>query len=167
MEYTFQPMTIPYAAQICLWQYEEPYSLYSLEESEDCIDELMNGDYYAALNQEKQIVGFICTGHSARVGGGYAAGIYDNNTFLDIGLGLRPNLTGKGYGLPFLAQMISFIKKQHSNRELQLVVASYNERAIRVYERAGFHKGMTFRSMVGDQDLEFTLMQHETSFNGQ
>lgn len=167
MEYTFQPMTLSYAAQICQWQYEEPYSLYSLEESEECIVEFMNGDYYAVLNQGKQIVGFICTGYSARVGGGYPVGIYDNSTYLDIGLGLRPDMTGKGHGLQFMTQMISFIKKQHPNRELQLVVASYNERAIRVYERAGFRKETTFRSSVGDQDLEFTLMQHETSFNVQ
>lgn len=158
MNYTFQPMTLEYARLICQWHYEEPYSLYSLEESEECIDEFMNGDYYAGLIGD-ELIGFICCGQSARVGGGYRQGIYNDNAYLDLGLGMRPDITGRGKGLSFLKEAMSFMKHMHANCTLQLVVASFNERAITVYERAGFHKRIQFSSMIGDQEIQFTLMQ--------
>lgn len=150
----FIPMSQKHAKAIATWTYPEPYSLYNMDEDEETIEELTEGSYYAALDEEEQLIGFICTGETARVPGGYAAGIYNNEQQIDIGLGMRPELTGNGQGGLFFKETLSFIRNLSNHLPLQLVVATFNERAIKVYEKAGFHKGQTFLS----RDREFVVM---------
>ncbi|MBY0216296.1 GNAT family N-acetyltransferase [Paenibacillus illinoisensis] len=158
--YRFYPMTKDRALQISKWQYEYPYSLYDMDSSEDSILELMNGEYYYALDEHDDLIGFICVGGSARVPGGYAVGIYTDLRKLDIGLGLKPDLTGNGKGQGFLLEVLSFLNNQFSGREYQLVVAAFNERAIKVYERIGFVKETHFMSKYEEKELEFISMSY-------
>lgn len=158
--YHFYPMTKDRALQISKWQYEYPYSLYDMDSSEDSILELMNGEYYYALDEHDDLIGFICVGGSARVPGGYAAGIYTDLRKLDIGLGLKPDLTGNGRGQEFLSEVLSFLNNQFSGREYQLVVAAFNERAIRVYDRIGVVKETHFLSKYEEKELEFISMSY-------
>jgi [ribosomal protein S18]-alanine N-acetyltransferase len=153
-------MTEEYASLIAGWTYEEPYSVYNIDDSEESISELMNGDYYYVLNSENELVGFICTRDSARVAGGYAIGIYNNDKYIDLGLGLNPSLVGKGTGVDFLTRSIQFVRKEYHTSHIQLVVARFNERVIKVYERVGFVKGPLFQSKVGDQEIDFIVMNY-------
>lgn len=57
---------------------------------------------------------------------------------LDYGLGLRPDLTGRGLGLEFFRAGLAFARERYEPRRVFLHVAEFNERARRVYERAGF-----------------------------
>nr|WP_225445752.1 GNAT family protein [Paenibacillus arenosi] len=129
-----------------------------MDDSNECICELMNDEYFYALDSDNQLVGFICMGNSARVPGGYPTGIYEHDDRLDIGLGLRPDFTGEGKGQQFLLQGIDYLKQHHYAQNLQLVVAAFNERAITVYERAGFVRGMSFMSRIGNKQVEFLSM---------
>jgi [ribosomal protein S18]-alanine N-acetyltransferase len=61
-----------------------------------------------------------------------------------IGLGLRPDLTGRGLGLPFVEAGMAFAREQFGPSRFRLSIATFNERAIRVYERAGFVPLRTF-----------------------
>ncbi|WP_054955570.1 GNAT family N-acetyltransferase [Paenibacillus dakarensis] len=160
-QFQFIKMNQQYAELISSWKYEEPYSIYSMDESSEDILELLNGDYYYVLNEENELIAFICTGNSARVPGGYKAGIYNEDDYIDLGLGLRPELTGKGNGGAFLTSCLQFIKEQHHSLGVRLVVAQFNERAIRVYERAGFVKGLVFKSMIAGQEVDFLAMKYE------
>ncbi|MFD0871616.1 Uncharacterised protein [Chlamydia abortus] len=161
--YSFHPMTEEYASMICSWKYDHPYSIYSMDGSEECISELMNEEYFYALDDRGELTGYLCCGNAARVPGGYAINLYNNNKYLDIGLGLKPDFTGKGNGLEFLTQGIGFLKKSYKVQHFQLVVAAFNERAMKVYERAGFIKGPCFMSKVGDQEIEFVAMNYSTA----
>lgn len=111
-------------------------------------------------NAQNFVVGFICVGDSARVPGGYSAGIYNDNSNLDIGLGLRPDLTGKGLGQGFMSDGISFLDRQFRNVNYRLVVAEFNERAIKTYERTGYVKGIRFNSKVQEQEVSFISMNY-------
>ncbi|WP_211748444.1 GNAT family protein [Paenibacillus sp. Marseille-Q4541] len=150
----FLSMTEAYARDIATWTYPEPYQFYSMGDDEETIHELMDGSYHAALDEQGELIGFICTGEAARVPGGYAAGIYNNDQQIDIGLGMRPDLTGNGLGASFLVEGLHFIWNNKNQKNVQLVVATFNERAIKVYERVGFQKGRTFLS----RDREFIVM---------
>jgi ribosomal-protein-alanine N-acetyltransferase len=156
--YHFKPMTEQYASIISLWTYNEPYSIYSMDGSIDCINDLMNGDYFYVLDDSNNLIGFICSGNSARVSGGYEFGIYNNDS-LDIGLGLHPDATGKGRGLDFFLQSIGFLVDQFQVKNLQLVVASFNDRAIKVYERAGFTREFYIKSKIEEQVIDFLVMK--------
>lgn len=158
--YYFHPMTKEFAFRISAWKYQDQYSIYSMDDSYECIDELMNEEYFCALDNQDRLIGYICTGNSARVPGGYQIGIYNNDKQIDIGLGLNPDFTGKGRGVEFLSQAIHFLESHFQVQNFQLVVASFNERAIKVYERAGFIKGVCFTSMVDKEEVEFLSMNY-------
>ncbi|MBW7454693.1 GNAT family N-acetyltransferase [Paenibacillus sepulcri] len=159
--YNFVPMTRQTAEIISGWTYPHPYSIYSMDGSEECIGELMNGDYFYAKDKDSfnPLVGFACCGHSARVPGGYAAGIYNDPDRLDIGLGLRPDRTGKGLGSDFLAQSVQFMSRQFEISKFQLVVVAFNERAINAYEKAGFQQEELFESGADEHQIPFVVMR--------
>lgn len=157
--FQFYSMTEEFASIIAAWTYEEPYSLYSMDGSNESIMEFLNGDYYYALNAQQELAGYICTGNSARVPGGYQAGIYEDDRFIDLGLGLRPEFTGKGHGANFVQTGLQWVCERYNSSRIRLVVAAFNERAIKVYNRAGFTQGKHFLSKVQGQDMEFIVMQ--------
>lgn len=58
----------------------------------------------------------------------------------EIGLGLRPDLTGVGIGGSFLDAGLRFAAADLGANSYTLAVAAFNHRAIAVYERAGFRE---------------------------
>lgn len=58
-------MSIYCATQISGWTYENEYSIYSFHQDEDTVKELMNGEYYAYLDQYNDLSGYFCFGKSA------------------------------------------------------------------------------------------------------
>lgn len=158
--YHFHPMTKEQAAIISTWKYEGIYSLYSMDGGDEDINEMLEEEFYYTVDDENELIGYICIGSSARVPGGYAAGIYEDEQAIDIGLGLRPDYTGQGKGTVFLSQAMDYIRKQKRGEKIQLVVAAFNERAIKVYERSGFVRGISFTSKIGEKDTEFVVMRY-------
>ncbi|MCY9531379.1 hypothetical protein M5X04_18900 [Paenibacillus alvei] len=55
---------------------------------------------------------------------------------------------------------MDYIRKLNRGEKIQLVVAAFNERAIKVYERTGFVRGISFTSKIGEQDTEFIVMRY-------
>ena len=57
---------------------------------------------------------------------------------ITIGLGMRPDLTGKGSGKNFFIFILESIKNTFPEKKMRLTVAEFNARAIKVYESTGF-----------------------------
>jgi putative acetyltransferase len=55
------------------------------------------------------------------------------------GLAIHPSFAGKGLGLAMLKEILAYAKDQGFLR-IELSVAAVNEKAIRLYEKAGFEK---------------------------
>lgn len=157
MNMIVKEMKLADANEISLWIYDEPYSLYSMDGSQETVDELMNGAYYTVFN-DNNIIGFFCFGESAQVPGGRTEGLYDSADAIDIGLGLRPDLTGKGIGLEFVLVGIDFGIKKYRTGMVRLTVAEFNKRAIRVYEKAGFIMKSSFLNKRNEEEREFLIM---------
>ena len=75
---------------------------------------------------------------------------------LDIGLGIRPNLTGHGKGSGFVEAVLDFANKTYSPDRLRVTIADFNRRAQRVWEKAGFHVVQKFQG--GWTNMDFVIM---------
>src|SRR5213082_2686194 len=53
---------------------------------------------------------------------------------VEIGVGLRPQLTGRGLGERFVQAELEYARELWSPQTFRLFVAAFNERAIRLYE---------------------------------
>ncbi len=135
------PMTFEHATAILKWTYPPPYDFYNMEVSDEAYAELLDGSYQAVVDQE-QLVGFFCTGRSAQVPAGLPLGLYADDC-LDLGLGRHPNVTGKGTGFAFCSFVLETVKAE-SSLPIRLTVATFNERAIHLYEQLGFRRQSTF-----------------------
>ena len=77
---------------------------------------------------------------------------------IELGLGLRPDLTGRGLGASFLAAGMEFARAHFAPARFVLSVATFNERAIKVYERAGFVRERTYMHSTNGGEWEFVHM---------
>jgi [ribosomal protein S18]-alanine N-acetyltransferase len=129
------------ARDVLSWKYDEPYDFYNNEVAPEAIREMLDNQYYAVIDTVRGLVGFFCLGNSAKVPNNFY--IYSED-FIDIGVGMKPELTGKGYGFPFLSFVLDYMNKTFEGSELRLTVAKFNQRAINLYEKFGFSKEIEF-----------------------
>lgn len=141
VEFTTRNMIDDYAIDILGWKYEKPYDLYNNVLSGEAILELTRLTYKAILSDEK-VVGFFCTGEDAQVPAGHEVGAYEDDC-MDIGLGLRPDLTGNGLGTEFFTYILKELRSEYEGC-IRLTVADFNSRAIHLYEKFKFVRKQEF-----------------------
>jgi len=148
-------MTKEYARIISGWKYGGIYSIY--DESEENIDDFMNGSHFAYVDADQELVGYFCFGKDARIPT-VEQNVYDDD-FIDVGLGLKPDLCGNNLGLTFLNKGMQYARDLYDTSNFRLTVAAFNERAIKVYERAGFCLEREVTHLQSNQ--KFLIMKHE------
>ena len=84
---------------------------------------------------------------------------------LDIGLGLRPDLTGRGLGHDFVTFGLDFARSAFAPPAFRLLVATFNRRAIRVYEKVGFRPVRTFVTLTKRGQCEWLEMIREAGID--
>lgn len=154
----YQPAHADSAREFLQWQYEPPYDVYNcppdyLEESIWYNTDPVN-NIYAMFDQHGELVGYCSFGNDARVAGGDYS-----QAALDIGLMIKPDLTGRGLGADFARDVIKYGIEQYAPQKLRVTIAAFNLRAIRTWEKLDFRSVQSFRrSMDG---LEFIVMIKE------
>ncbi len=147
---TVEKMRQPEALEIAdRWKYDGEYAFYDMtadpEDYEELVTPEKRGDRYFSVFDREELIGFFC--------------VEREEADIGIGLGLRPDLTGQGRGGAFLAEILSFVRENYSFETIRMEVASFNRRAIRVYERAGFVKTGTARVPTNGGIYDFTMME--------
>ena len=149
---SIQPMCDASAYAIANWRYPEPYTFYNSDQDVDDLSELLDparrrGRYYEALDGQADLVGFYEFKHDQKP--------------LEIGLGLRPDLTGRGLGLEFVTAGMTFARQQFHATTIALAVATFNQRAIKVYEAAGFRPVTIYQHHTNGREYEFMRMTYD------
>ena len=149
--YLFKQMDDDEAREISGWRYEPPYDFYDAVSDPGDLEELLDPErredaYFSAFDEE-DLVGFF----QFEVRG----------DTVDVGLGLRSDLTGAGLGLGFLLAGLDFALKRFSPARFTLAVATFNGRAIRVYEKAGFRRGDVYTHRTNGGEYPFLAMARE------
>jgi len=127
-------MTRIYSSQISKWKYDDIYSFY--DHNEETVEAYLDGTHYACTDTDGELVGYYCFGKDARIPT-IEDNVYDDD-YLDFGLGLKPDLCGKNYGLSFVMEGLTFAENNFNVKCFRLSVAVFNERAIKVYKKADF-----------------------------
>jgi ribosomal-protein-alanine N-acetyltransferase len=151
MKMIFVPMNEEYANEIIDWHYDGIYSFYDMTADKEDLEEFKNPDnwdsYFAVLNEEGELVGNYC--------------YWFDNEILNIGFGIKPELTGKGLGQEFVLEGIKFLidKLDYKEKYIELQVAEFNKRAIKVYERIGFEFVEEFMQKTNGGEYKFIRMR--------
>lgn len=150
MELDFRPLERPHALAILDWRYSPPYDFYNFEPAEHQADleNFLNpkNNFLAILNGDGELEGFFSFGVDGQVPGG----TYHDRA-LDIGLGIRPDLTGQGNGRHYAEAVISYAIRHYLPSCLRVTIASFNQRAQRVWASLGFELVETFVKTNSDQ----------------
>lgn len=141
MKLHIDKMSTDAAMDILNWRYDPPYDFYNNEQTAEAINEMLAESYFSVFDDNKKLVGFFCVGSSAQVPNDTYT--YSNG-FIDIGLGMRPEYTGKGNGTQFFAAVLGQIDTMFGKSSKRLTVAKFNDRAIRLYEKLGFSREVEF-----------------------
>jgi RimJ/RimL family protein N-acetyltransferase len=142
VQLTIQPASQATFDEVLNWRYEPPYDFY-------------DGDGQMPLNPERF---FEAHDESGRLVGFFY--FERRGEALFYGLGMRPELTGRGAGLDFVRAGLEFGIERYRPKRVILDVAAFNKRAIKVYERAGFRiVGRKLRRFERSGDVEFVDME--------
>ncbi|MDN3954541.1 GNAT family N-acetyltransferase [Sporolactobacillus laevolacticus] len=152
MNYKFEVMTQEQAEDIAYnWHYDHDYSFYDMEADEEDLEEFLdpqkrNNSFYV-VKSFNTIIGFFC---------------FDklSDHTIEIGLGMKPELTGKGHGYEFLKAGIDFAKSNYKPNTITLSVAAFNQRAIKVYQKIGFKEEYSFMQDTNGSSFKFLKMNY-------
>jgi [ribosomal protein S18]-alanine N-acetyltransferase len=144
-------MTPAFAADVVTWRYPAPYDCYDMTDVDPVFLASTDSGFFA-LTDETGLIGFRSFGADGQVPGG----AYDDSA-LDTGGGLRPDLTGKGMGREAIRTGLDFGRRQYAPQAFRVTIATFNIRAQRVVTALGFRYSGSFRASTDGQRYEMLI----------
>lgn len=145
----FKKMSQEEAETIANWKYEGIYSFYDkdliTEDLQEFLNEDSRGERYFSIYEHNELVGFLSVSSL-------------NTQVCVIGLGMRPDLTNQGRGVAFIKDIINFIKKNFNYDRIELSVATFNKRAIKVYRTIGFEHVKFYNAKILEKIYPFETL---------
>lgn len=149
------PMESLHAGEICEWEYNPPYNIYgwmSWEQMQALGVEF--GDPQLRSEQYVSVVdgqGILC---------GFAQ-LFPMEGVVRLGVGMRPDLCGNGMGQQFMKAIVQAALARYPEREIDLEVLTWNQRAIRAYQKSGFTITDTYERRTPTGNKPFYCMVYE------
>lgn len=134
---------------IANWKYESPYDVYNypswhvmVKQSWAITDAGKRRAEFYAIKMHNEIMGYFRLAKQ-------------QDCFM-LGMGLAPNMCGRGLGKKVLQMIEEFFQKRHTEK-LCLEVRTFNIRAIKCYESTGFIKERKYfkNTPIGSSDFLF------------
>lgn len=153
MAYQIEVMTQEEAEEIAFnWHYDGEYSFYDMAADKEDLEEFINpekrgSNVFSVIDTEELI--------------GYFTASKEKEYIIDIGLGLRPDLTGKGIGLHFLKTVMEFVNSEYKPKKITLSVAFFNQRAVKVYRKIGFTESHIYWQKTNGSTFKFLKMEYD------
>ncbi|WP_414051428.1 GNAT family N-acetyltransferase [Macrococcus animalis] len=131
------------------WKYEGIYKFYDVTEDKEDYEEMispeMRGENYFEVLESNELIGYFVIDDS-------------KDGVIDYGLGMKPELTGRGQGESFINSTLSYIIDNYDVKTITLSVALFNERAIKCYEKVGFVRADEFDMKTNGSTYRFVRM---------
>ena len=155
MTFRFRTMRWRDIGAVARWRYPGPYAYYNFDVlslvtilfAQSLFSAISDPTYFTATDERDQIVGVFSY-------------IWHARGVLEVGLAMRPDLTGLGRGLrlTFVLAGLDFARQRFRPQRFYLTVATFNTRARTVYERAGFRPVGVTSSHHGGRKVELIEM---------
>ncbi|RDY69137.1 GNAT family N-acetyltransferase [Halobacillus sp. SY10] len=150
MKIQWTPTTQQEAEEMAGWKYPAPYDFYDMTADEDDLELFINPEkrspHTYSAHKDGELIGFLTVD-------------LKNHPAVDLGLGMHPDEAGRGQGESFVQSCLCFATERYQARAFTLSVATFNKRAIAVYERVGFKKKHTFMQATNGGQYEFLSME--------
>ena len=158
MTFRFRTMRWRDIGPVASWRYPGPYAYYNFDFfslatillAQSLFGAISDPTYFTVIDEREQIVGVFSY-------------IWHARGVLEVGLAMRPDLTGqgRGLGLSFVLAGLDFARQRFRPQRFYLTVAAFNNRARTVYERAGFTRVGTTASHRGGRKVELIEMMRD------
>ena len=140
------------AREVCTWRYPTPYDIYNEPDWDEVVrlgwdlaDTRARRKEFLALRAAGALTGFLHLKRQADC--------------VMLGVGLRPDLCGRGLGAKAMELACAEAAKRHSGVPLRLEVRTFNNRARKCYEQAGFRTVDRYVRQTPLGHAEFFLME--------
>jgi [ribosomal protein S18]-alanine N-acetyltransferase len=151
MRFAIRPLTDADVDVVATWRYPPPYDVYDVGTEPEELASMRAGaagagQYFAVDDAETQeLAGFL--------------DLKPSEGEVELGFGMRPDLTGRGLGVSFVEAVMAFSRERWQPTIFTLDVFPWNERAIRAYEKAGFVREEVYvRRFEGGVERTFLRM---------
>lgn len=151
---TYHVMTEEEKEIIASWNYTGEYEIYNMpsyqeqKEKKVAFGNPKCAKNFYAYYDESTLIGFT--------------NILEEEKEVFIGIGVSPDICGKGYGQKILQIAHSISKTLYPNKPMYLEVRTWNKRAIACYQKAGFKiDGQEFDQQTMSGAGHFFRMVHE------
>ena len=154
MKITYLPTDETSAREFLTWKFEHPYDIYNYKPEnfeKDLAYSLEPANNLHSMYQEGDLIGYCSFGRDAQVPGGD----YSEDA-IDIGLMIKPKLTGQGLGTDFVANTIQHAIDTYKPSKLRVTILDTNLRAKRVWEKNGFQQTQPFKRE--SDSVQFVIM---------
>ena len=138
MTYELRPLTAEQGEVMAQWRYPGPWAIYDVTGPLDPAE-----GFWSVLDENGDVAGYACFGLEARV-----PGLAERVGVLDVGVGMRPELTGQGRGRDFAEAVLAHGAAISGIGRLRAVVQEWNARSRRLLTGLGFVE--TGQHVVGD-----------------
>lgn len=151
-QYEVNILTESMAQEICRWRYPEEYSVYNFSEW----DVVVSNNWDLAVNEkrESKFIGILLKEELIAFGR-----IYEDNTIVYLGIGLKPSCCGIGIGKDIMNLLVKEACHRYPGLIIALDVRSYNERAIKCYKKVGFKEKKRYMKDTVDGQTEYIYME--------
>ncbi|RIW38347.1 N-acetyltransferase [Bacillus salacetis] len=156
MTYRIRTRTKEDVDEFITWTYDGVYSFYDNNIQKEKIDGFLasadRDNFYTVIDEQGVLIGnceFFNVGEAPE------------EEIIAVGVQMKPSLTGKGNGLRFIQAIIEQGRECIGFDHLELAVADFNKRAIKVYEKAGFKRKGSFKNVLRGKEYDFIIMEKD------
>jgi len=147
MSFELRPLTAEQGEAMAGWAYPGPWAVYDVTGPLDPAE-----GFWVVVDDGGDVAGYACFGEEARV-----PGLAEEPGVLDVGVGMRPDLTGQGLGRDFATAVLDHGHEVSGTTRLRAVVQDWNARSRRLLSNLGFEE--TGEHHVGD--LRYVIYQQD------
>lgn len=144
------------AREVCnAWIYEGEYAIYNISWA-DAVQQR-----WSIADERKREIQFRGVFDADNTLIGFFRMTEDDQNEVEIGMGMRPDLCGRGLGKAFVEAVTAYTLQQYPQKKLYLEVRTFNQRAMQCYQKAGYAMKYRHEKTTPSGKIEYIRMEFD------